>query len=490
MEGVQLHLRYRVLFTLGCCAVLAACAGRNVVPNGSGSFDAAPSGVAAAPTATPRGLYTDAQLRTTADPNAKAEPKAYEAWTAANAVPIRSETDDQDFSDLAPFGAAVGNRRIVGLGESSHGVGDYSLMKTRLIKYLHEQKGFDVIAFEYDMFDDYIVNKTLATATPEQSMWNGCFGVWWSSEALELFSYIQQQAKTKHPLILAGMDVQEYAMTDQRAAAMQAAIAPVDATMAANVASYDPTYVNLINKAADTGDATALAAQMPALKTFYANLDEWMSAHMNAMVAHSADKNMPRLLQTVARYTPNYALEVDQLDHTKYDLGAAGNAPRDAGMAGDVDFLARTLYPTQKIMIWAHNYHLQRQNVYTNTGSLIEKDFGTAYYATGLLPYRGQGAYNGGQIYNEPTAPAQSIDGNMYYARWRWSFLDFSSLTKNAGDAWAFKNQHWDYFGFYSLPAFVPKDAWDGIVYVDEIHPPHYLFPTNGQTKKSKRLPL
>ena len=481
MEGARLRLRCRVVPILGCFAIFAGCAGHNVVPAGSGGFGSASSVAAAAPTATPRGLYTDAQLRTPADPNARAEPKANETWTAANAVPVRSETYDKDFSDLAPFGAATGNRRIVGLGESSHGVGDYSLMKTRLIKYLHEKKGFDVIVFEYDMFDDYVVNKTLATATPEQSMFSGIFGVWWSTEALGLFDYLQQQAKTKHPLILAGMDVQENGMIDQRAAAMQAAIAPVDAKMAANVATYDPTYVNLINQAEFSYDATALKAQLPALKKFYSNLDSWMGAHMNAMVAASADKNMPRVLQAVARYTPNFAVEILQSITTN---GVGGNPPRDAGMAGDVDFLARALYPNKKLMIWAHNYHLQRQNTYANTGSLIAKDFGSTYYATGLLRYRGQGEYPGGPTYVQKPAPAQSIDMNVYYARWRWSFLDFSALAENLGDAWVFKKQLWDDFGGYPFPAFVAKDAWDGIVYVDEIHPPHYISPPNGRASR------
>jgi erythromycin esterase-like protein len=268
---------------------------------------------------------------------------------------------------------------------------------------------------------------------------------------------------------------------------MQAAIAPVDAKMAANVATYDPTYVNLINQAEFSYDGTALRAQLPALQKFYASLDTWMGAHMNAMVAASADKNMPRVLQAVARYTPNFATEILQSITTN---GAGGNPPRDAGMAGDVDFLARTLYPNKKIMIWAHNYHLQRQNTYANTGSLIAKDFGTSYYATGLVPYRGQGDYPGGPAYTQKPAPAQSIDMNMYYARWRWSFLDFSSLTENTGDAWVFKKQLWDDFGTYPLPAFVAKDAWDGIVYVDEIHPPHYISPPNGRaTRRGHPLP-
>src|SRR5277367_2089555 len=123
MEGPGLRLRRGVLLAGACLAVLAGCAGRGAVPGGLGGVAGAPAGLAVSPTPTPSGLYTDAQLRTPADPNARPEPKTHEAWTVANTIPVRSETYDKDFSDLMPFGAAIGNRRIVGLGESSHGVG-------------------------------------------------------------------------------------------------------------------------------------------------------------------------------------------------------------------------------------------------------------------------------------------------------------------------------------------------------------------------------
>jgi hypothetical protein len=114
-----------------------------------------------------------------------------------------------------------------------------------------------------------------------------------------------------------------------------------------------------------------------------------------------------------------------------------------------------------------------------NMGSVVKSDFGDAYYATGLFPYRGHGADNNGAVYKELRPPARSLDAILYYARWRWAFIDMSQQQRVAGNAWMWGPPlRYDYFGmYYYMPPAIANQMFDGLMYVYWIHPPNYLFP-------------
>src|SRR5689334_22673852 len=77
----------------------------------------------------------------------------FKKYTQENTIQITSINPDSFFnSDLEYIGKAIGNSKIVMLGEQDHGDAPTFLAKTRIVKYLHEKKGFNVLAFESDFF--------------------------------------------------------------------------------------------------------------------------------------------------------------------------------------------------------------------------------------------------------------------------------------------------------------------------------------------------
>src|SRR5947199_3209454 len=102
------------------------------------------------------------------------------AWLKEHAIGLRSiDPADDDFSDLEPLRAAIGTARIVQLGEQSHGDGATFHAKARLIKFLHQKMGFDVLAFESGLYDCRKAWELLkAGKDPHEAVPQGVFGIW------------------------------------------------------------------------------------------------------------------------------------------------------------------------------------------------------------------------------------------------------------------------------------------------------------------------
>lgn len=116
---------------------------------------------------------------------------------------------DTDFRDLEDIGKSIGEADIVLLGEPSHGDGGAIQMKTRLVKYLHEQKGFDVLLFEADLFSIMFGLSDLDDPKEiERFVQESIYTCWSESEvSKELWHYYSSELKGPNPIRMGGFDV-------------------------------------------------------------------------------------------------------------------------------------------------------------------------------------------------------------------------------------------------------------------------------------------
>ncbi|MFB7475135.1 erythromycin esterase family protein [Kitasatospora sp. NPDC056184] len=96
----------------------------------------APAAASAAP-ADPAGVHT-------ADSRQAAVVRALESV----AQPLRTTEPGGRSADLRALGAMIGDAKVVGLGEATHGSHEFFAMKHRLFRYLVEEKGFTTFALE------------------------------------------------------------------------------------------------------------------------------------------------------------------------------------------------------------------------------------------------------------------------------------------------------------------------------------------------------
>jgi len=333
-------------------------------------------------------LLTDPELALARDSISVPEDAAYSAWVKANAKPIRS-LGSTNFSDLRFFAPLLQNKRIVQLGESGHGVAEFDLAKVRLIKYLHEELGYDVLAFESSTYECERAQKDIVKLSSLDLMRACIFGVWHTMETLPLFDYIKQTQRTKRPLILAGFDEQtSSASVDSRPAVFRSAISSIDTAYARRVYETDTTFLR--NR--EPGNAY-LTANRDHLVAFYDSLAVFLRTHRREIeFAHRDDPNLAVITRQAA---VSMTFFVRQL---AAGADTSNSEIRDLGMANNLDFLLNDLYPGKKVIVWAHNFHVQHREhtarVPRSMGTWVADRHRKELYTIGLFMYRGSAATN------------------------------------------------------------------------------------------------
>jgi len=124
----------------------------------------------------------------------------------SNPITLTGKDGQYDFSAIAE---AIGARKIVALGESAHGIGDYYTFKSELIQYLHQHHGFEVIAFEAGFGDVNTAWSMIDSLSGQELLYQTLFGNFKCEEVSGLFDYIKTQSPSSNPLIYAGFDNQQ-----------------------------------------------------------------------------------------------------------------------------------------------------------------------------------------------------------------------------------------------------------------------------------------
>ena len=422
-------------------------------------------------------LQSDAELAVVDAGAPPAVDSASAAWVRANARPIRS-LGARDFSDLAFFRPLLNGKRIVQLGESGHGVREFNLAKVRLIQYLHEELGYDLLAFESSLFACDRAGRRAATSSAEQLMRGCIFGVWHTEEVLALFEYVRETHRTARPLVLTGFDTQMSTMADSaRTGFLKRVVATLDSAYAARVHATDVAL-----QAGMWGGnlATFAKQEQDRLVPFYDSLATWIETHRERLAAaFVSDPVVPLARQTalsMSAYVRQHAAEVGQ---TRTEI-------RDRGMADNLDFVLDVLHPGKKVIVWAHNSHIQHrgfggesassalQGRGRNMGSWVAERRRQELYTIGLYMYRGTAAYNNRRIYRVTPAAPGSLEAILHRAPWKYAFVDLSRAEDGPGTAWMRQPLVVKEWGT-NPTSVIPRDEYDGLLFIDTTWPPRYL---------------
>jgi erythromycin esterase len=429
------------------------------------------------------GLMNDSQLTSIGIISIPLIDTNYIVWlnNRNNRVDIRSLTSD-NFADLQCLKQYFANKTLVQLGESSHGTKQYSQIKVRLIKFMHEQMGFDVIAFESGFFECYLTNQNITQMSEIQAMKSSIYGTWTTQDVKELFTYIKATQSTSNPLILAGFDCYFTSNLNtiyNHSSVLYEIISKVDSQFACVQRSFDSITINQIN----SQNKTYLSQYNDSIKTNYQRIIDFIDVHSNEFIAAFPQKPVYPLF---LRQSINSILaNIDYLLHS--DTTLAGNPIayqiRDSAMAANVAFIKEKLYPQKKIILWAHNYHIANSaynhalypNI-KNMGIYLKEKYFTDLYTVGLYMLKGETKTDWNwTIINIPTpTTSNSLEAILYSCRKKSIFIDLSSKPYSFGNKWMYNTITAKTSGFAD-ESMIIRNVYDGIIYIDSSSVPVYL---------------
>jgi erythromycin esterase len=371
----------------------------------------------------------------------------------SSAAPVRTiDFAGDDFTDLELLGKAIASARVVQLGEPSHGSGSAFAAKARMVKFLHQRHGFDVLIWESGLYDVALAQAEMRSTSSDAvtAARKGIFTLW--SEAAEikpLFEYIKASQATLRPLDIAGFDIQVTAdgTTERFAQDLHVFVGTLDdppiRKQAVSLADDITAARNRLyaSKFSDPRDLAALTDAVRALQAL-------LSTKRTAFEAIRGELDISFMDHALENMRADAALRVETAKSR--ETTPARESGRDALNAANLRWLLEEKYTGRKALVWAHNVHVmnayyapafrdlhleQHPGDMKTTGVYMKKWLGDEVYTIGITAFEGQeGFAMGGPKSPVAPAPDGSLEANLHSLGYAFAFVDFRSIRNKAAN--------------------------------------------------------
>ncbi|MEG9436483.1 erythromycin esterase family protein [Edaphobacter sp. HDX4] len=318
------------------------------------------------------------------------------------AIPLsfnQAESDEYD-----PLIKAIGDARIVLIGEASHGTHEFYRERARITRRLIAELGFSAVAAEADWPDAYRLNRYLLGQTdPSWKTDNDAeealrgfqrFPSWmWRNEDVVGFSeWLRNHNRgNRHCAGFYGLDLYSLYTSAQAVLTYLYRNDPEAARRARlrygcfeEFEEDSQAYGYAANFGLTESCESAVIEQLLDLQRKNSEIATWHAPH-DRSEAFSAEQNA-LLVRDAERY---YRMMFER-NESSWNL-------RDTHMADTLDALLRFLGPSARVVVWAHNSHLgdaqatqMSRRGELNLGQLVRERHGSQCFNLGFTTHTGE----------------------------------------------------------------------------------------------------
>lgn len=274
----------------------------------------------------------------------------------------------------------MARKKIVSLGEGTHGTSEFYKVRYWITKILVEEKGFNNVAFENDYADSYLLDQALKQGRTDYDalMKQHLIAIWRNEEVKEVVQWMQTHNKThKRPVSFGGLDVMfstgDAQVIQQLTASLKNdRLNQLTTSLLRLAIVRDSIWVNSNRKDFVMADSVS---------------------HANIIQTYKLVKNLQQILKGVSLPTEkrqivdNMTKNIELQFEGPYNWVTAKKATGDRDSAMAVMATRIVQKPTDKLIIWAHDAHVSRKPVYKNsvggTGGFIERMLPNQYFVLG-----------------------------------------------------------------------------------------------------------
>lgn len=348
-------------------------------------------------------------------------------------TPLETTDPDGDLADLRPLVDELSNAEIVGLGESTHGINEFSRLKHRVFRLLVEELDFRLFGLEASFSETLAVNDYVVggEGDPEAAL-NGLQNwIWRTEEMTALIEWIRE-FNADRPLAdrvrFHGFDLQ-----------------------------YTPGPAKAVSEYLDVADPESLERVLEVLDSLQSGAlkDGWdVDEDLIGDAEWTVDELMERFEERRGTYvdrTSDEEYERARLQLRAFSMNVefasalceADEAYKVAGMRDELmaEFVEELLAyeRAEKIALWGHNGHVMKGGTdgswpyYDPLGQYLAERFGEAYYALGLE--FGHGSFRAvPPAWESDDQERQAFDVDYLHEEWPREELDHEEHGWSATD--------------------------------------------------------